>query len=121
MFLKIQKMDKFKSLTDQDIKCKNCNELLNLKKQISCTTCSKFYIEFLFCKKCSIKGKGHIFGILPSNKYCLNCYIAVNSSVEKSKNFPQESKCNNCNEPLNPKKLKICKLCSKMLYRIFIL
>ena len=74
-------MKAFASIFNRKAKCHNCKTLFKLKKRRQCTICSKFYIENLFCDKCSIKLNHKSLGFFTPKKYCLVCYVSI--SVEQ--------------------------------------
>ncbi|OMJ70473.1 hypothetical protein SteCoe_31546 [Stentor coeruleus] len=67
------------SIFNPNAKCFKCKNKFKLKRRRQCIICKK-----VFCKQCSIKEPGSVFGFVSSKRYCKDCYSS-SGAESKSK------------------------------------
>lgn len=74
------KINTFKSIFKPNMKCAKCENRLGLKRRRQCLVCSRWYVEKIYCKTCSIKVKkeGARFS---KARYCSDCFSSRTSET----------------------------------------
>lgn len=74
-------MDLLASIFNRKGLCSHCNREFKLfSKRRKCSICSTFYLELIFCRRCSIKVLTK--GVFRNKRFCLMCYETENNKLK---------------------------------------